>query len=581
MKLNKFKILRNHLLLASWFLLLGSFSTYAQDWQWIKDGGSSDNNEPEHVIDMVTDSDRNVYVISQVGKNGLTIDGNPKTNWGDNTTLADVVLASFSCDGTYRWSKIIGGASADIVKSVQVDSQDNVYIVGRFAGYQSTQYPPRIDNDYIMSQSPADARLLFLAKFNKDGIFQWIKRPQAPGVALSSQAFSLELEIDNDELYWFVRLDSGTYANGAFTNTLADKNLFVFKYDVNGNFINATHLDWLSSNGGNGGNIKMYRNPYNGYFYMMFRKNGSTSVVSVNGTNISNATFIACYDNTGIFQWLRESNTNGIYDVTLHGLAFDPSNNIYVAGKMTGYGTGISFLGFTVPENLIPAFILKVNPTADTLLWGSYGTSSAENIGGLIYNGSEVAYAGSGNHPDFTWGNMSLNINPDGTHRDVLFARFDSQTGSTLSLSKITGDSGNLDYGTAIAVDTNGDYLVGGGFGHYIYDSNGNQNINAGGSSDFFVAKYATGSCNALSVANIVLDKVQVYPNPVKNKLYITSKDAITSIEVYTVLGQKIITNKVNQQATTTLDVTKLVKGTYFVKVQVGHTVSNYTFIKE
>lgn len=577
---------RNKTIVFSLFSFLFSlFSLQAQDWQWIKDGGSSDGNPDEQVIDMVTDSDRNVYVISQVGKNGLTIDGNVKTNWGDNTTLKDIALASFSCDGTYRWSKIIGGGGVDVIKSVQVDSQDNVYVVGRFSAFQNTsttQHPARIDNDYIMSQNPPDARMLFLAKFDKDGVFQWIKRPQPlinPAID-TPRTGSSQMYIDNDVIYWFVTLESGTYANGAFTTgTYTGYQNYVFKYDTSGNFISATHLDWTATGGYD---VKMYRNPHNGYYYLMYRRGENSATVSVNGTNINNATFIACYDTSGAFQWIRESNTNNLYDVTLHGLAFDPSNNMYVAGKMTGYGTGTSFLGFTIPDNLIPAFVLKVNPTADTLLWSSYGNSSAENIGGFIYNGSEVAYAGSGNHPNFTWGNMTLNINPDGTNRDVLFARFDSQTGSTLSLSKITGDAGNRDYGTAIAVDANGDYLVGGGFGHYIYDMNGNQNINAGGSSDFFVAKFATGACNALSTNEKQQElNINIYPNPVKNNLFIIVKASIQHIAIYTILGQEVLSKNNNFQQEINLNVSNLTKGTYFIKVQVGEKVSTYSFIKE
>ena len=556
------------------------------------DGGSLDNSVPEHVIDMVTDSERNVYVISQVGEAGLTIDGNPKTYWGDNTTLGDVALASFACDGTYRWSKIIGGASVEIVKSVQVDSQDNVYIVGNFLGYQSTQYPPRIDNDYIMSQSPADARMLFLAKFDKEGVFQWIKRPQAEVIPSTDtpNTGSYEMYIANDIIYWFVTLESGTYADGAFTTgAYSGYQNFVFKYDINGNFIDATHLNWVSV----GGALpKMYRNPYNGYYYLMYRKNGSTTVVSVNGVNIENATFIACYNDTGVFQWLRESNTNNSYDVTLHGLAFDPSNNIYVAGKMTGYTiSGASFLGFTIPIDEIPAFILKVNPTADTLLWSSYVTtpSSSENIGGLLYHNNIVSYTGSatGENYNFSGGSLTLNINPIGTNTEILFSQFDAETGSTLLLSKITGDSNNPDNGTAIAVDSNGDYLVGGGFGHYIYDANGNQNINAGGRSDFFVAKYSTGACNPLSMPNMELDKVQVYPNPAKDVLYIIAQEPIEAVRFYNILGQEVLYKEVAMQESVTVEVGSLVSGSYFVKVipssvfSKGRNLKTVMFVKE
>ncbi|WP_326370257.1 hypothetical protein [Flavobacterium sp. SUN046] len=45
-----------------------------QSWQWGKRGGSNDNMnaagaDKEEVIDLVTDSQNNIYMISRVGKN--------------------------------------------------------------------------------------------------------------------------------------------------------------------------------------------------------------------------------------------------------------------------------------------------------------------------------------------------------------------------------------------------------------------------------------------------------------------------------------------------------------------------------
>lgn len=104
------------ILLTVCYLMVG-FS-YSQSWQWGKRGGSVDqldylgSNRQEEVYGIVTDSHNNIYTISYVGKNNLNVDGNPKTNFGDDTTLTDVCLSSFSCDGSYRWSKIFfwGGA---------------------------------------------------------------------------------------------------------------------------------------------------------------------------------------------------------------------------------------------------------------------------------------------------------------------------------------------------------------------------------------------------------------------------------------------------------------------------------------
>ena len=76
-------------------IVLISITATAQSWQWGKRGGSTDNlnvqtaDRPEEVYSIVTDSQNNIYILSNVGKNGLDIDGNVKTNFGDNNPLTE------------------------------------------------------------------------------------------------------------------------------------------------------------------------------------------------------------------------------------------------------------------------------------------------------------------------------------------------------------------------------------------------------------------------------------------------------------------------------------------------------------
>ena len=71
-----------------------------------------------------------------------------------------------------------------------------------------------------------------------------------------------------------------------------------------------------------------------------------------------------------------------------------------------------------------------------------------------------------------------------------------------------------------------------------------------------------------------------LYPNPVKDVLNLQSKDntAINSIEIYNILGQVVLAVP---NAISTVDVSKLQSGNYFVKVNTDLGVSNTKFIKE
>ena len=59
-----------------------------------------------------------------------------------------------------------------------------------------------------------------------------------------------------------------------------------------------------------------------------------------------------------------------------------------------------------------------------------------------------------------------------------------------------------------------------------------------------------------------------VYPNPVKDRLYIETSTLIQSIEVYDVYGRLQVTKTPSHQSDLSVDVSDLNSGIYFVKVK-------------
>ena len=86
------------------------------------------------------------------------------------------------------------------------------------------------------------------------------------------------------------------------------------------------------------------------------------------------------------------------------------------------------------------------------------------------------------------------------------------------------------------------------------------------------------GSPNALNNSNLTvedfeIDGTKVYPNPVKNVLYIGRSDDRFDVEVYSILGQKVG----SALATNQLDLSTFDTGVYFIKVK----TNNQTVIKK
>lgn len=559
-------------LFAIAFYLL-PFLSYTQSFQWIKDGGSSENlgsNDYEQVYSMATDSQKNVYVLSKVGMSSLNIDGNPKTNYDNpSSTPTDIVLASFSCNGTYRWSKIIGGGGDEELSAVQIDSQDNVYIAGRILscdnGTALYPFPARIDNDYVFVNSPSACSRLFLAKFNTNGILQYVKRPE-PSLTNSPSFTSFGFKLQNDVINWFVWLKPGTYADGALINNNTDPQTpFVLRYNLDGSFIVGVQLGTFQFNGAVD-STRYYRNPYNGFYYMTYVRTQTSATFTINGQPVVNAAALVCYDANGNFLWKRENNNNNANYMKFFDLAFDPQNNIYIAGSMAGNNMN-SFMGYFITLLNSPAFIMKLDATADNLLWASHHNSlGSSGYGALVYNGSEVAFTGWCGGTNFSWGTQSIYVTATNQGQDVLLARFNSNTGACLSLNRIPSTIGSTDRGTALAVDASGDYLVGGGFAATIYDVNNNSVFNGGGTTDFFIAKFATQACQPLSSESFVETNIAIYPNPVQNIFTVPVKEN-TKYQLYTITGVLVKEGSVNT-AENTISISELSSGCYVLKLQ-------------
>ncbi len=545
----------------------------------------SNESQREQTYFLTTDSQKNIYGLSYVGATGLNIDGNVKTNHDGNPFgPSDIALFSFSCNGTYRWSKIIGGNGAnETVNAVCVDAQDNVYIAGRLGQCGDPNYPPRIDDDVVISQSPMDCRPMFIAKYNTNGALQWIKQPQPVGTPQNeiSTTSSSALLIDNaGNLNWIVLLGPGVYADGAFVNNQPGVNFFILKYDTNGTYIGNTPLN-IQLTGGYS-TIKFYYNPYNGFYYFVGEKSDNTATAVVGGTTINQFVFIACFNAQGVFQWVREDTFPDANYMFIYNLAFDPQNNIYIGGLIAGFNFG-SFLGFSVSETIIPGFVLKTNPDASQLLWSSYNNKGSQNRGAIALNGNELAYTSYGFGVDFTWGTQTLNISGPNQGQEAILARFNKDTGACIGLTKVPGSLGFNDHGAALTVDASSDYILGGYMGGTLFFDNNQQITNIGSQSDFFVAKYATEPCQPLSVADQGEKRIIMHPNPTRDLVtFDNSQAGIARVSVYNYLGQEVLLPiNCNGLPEVTIDMSGLSSGVYLVRLEGSGVSSTVKVMRE
>src|SRR5690606_14518798 len=109
-------------ILCSLFSVLSFSQNY--EWDWGKRGGGSNiiyneigtiayNFKAEMIWDTVVDEQNNYYFLGKISSGTTTVDGNGVTTFGNNSYGDNIIITSFTCDGTYRWSRVIGGGGVN------------------------------------------------------------------------------------------------------------------------------------------------------------------------------------------------------------------------------------------------------------------------------------------------------------------------------------------------------------------------------------------------------------------------------------------------------------------------------------
>ena len=141
--------------------------------------------------------------------------------------------------------------------------------------------------------------------------------------------------------------------------------------------------------------------------------------------------------------------------------------------------------------------------------------------------------------------------------------------------------------------------VVNGGTGSYTYNwSPGGQTTDSIFNVcyvDFTVVVTDSNSCAVSRSLNVVIPPkpdaagisqvntkslISVYPNPANNQISISLAEATnnTHIEIYDMLGNKVMEQKINASILTNVDVASLVAGNYFLRVTDGSTQKTARF---
>ena len=151
-----------------------------------------------------------------------------------------------------------------------------------------------------------------------------------------------------------------------------------------------------------------------------------------------------------------------------------------------------------------------------------------------------------------------------GTATDVNVAVYEGACGALTEVAGACADAA----GTANSLTLTG---LNAGDTYYI------QAWNAGTGEEGTFDIEVTGT--VVSVADLQAVGFTYYPNPVKNSLMMKADETISSVSIFNMLGQEV--KRVQPSALeTSVDMSNLSSGTYFVKATVGNAVGTFKVIK-
>ena len=530
---------------------------HAQSWQWGKRGGSSDTHVgfDETVMDMATDQKGNVYVLSRVMKTGLNVDGHPVAGYGGD----DILLTSFRCDGTYRWSKDIGSSSNDDALGLKTDSLGGVYVAATCIIYYTDQY---VGTDTFIAGSGVGKEIL-LVKYDTAGNYKWVRMPQPDTCGIYSLQHSSAIDIDvdgNGNIFMLCYLPPGAYAGGAYVVTA--QGYYILKFDRYGTCLGGNQMQISTTS--LMALLKMKKDFGNGRYYIT----GGvplTGVLSFATNTIANTIFLGCFNNSGALLWSRQ-NTHNTGNPTSRA-ALDAQHNVYISSISSGVDT---FNGYYIANGGVPV-VVKLDTNGNNMWARNAITNAATFCKTIQLNGNEVVIAGQ--YPGkLQWSGYSDSLNhSSGVGYDVFFTRFNAATGAVVAMDSIASNTGMNEHATAMTADRFGNFYIGGDFASSLYvHVAGDTLASAGGGSDFFVAKYGYSNCSSpISLEAMVVSDVpqaRIYPNPTTEELFVEHAGEEATIILFNIMGQRVYSTVAHSDKEA-INTRSLAPGTYILQI--------------
>lgn len=367
-------------------LTLWSFSLFSQEitFEWAHAFGGPQSDPPS---DVGVDSEGNLYFVG--GFSG-TADFDPSIN-NYNLTAAgslDIFIAKYSSEGTLLWAKSLGSGGSDTADNIIIGSNDEIYISGTFDGM--VDFDPNGGVSALSSNGWQDC---FLMRISNEGDLLWARSFGASELDLVQ---GLHLDQNGNVLiagYFNGEVNFNPNAAPIIYNAVGDNDVFVCKYDANGNLLWAKQLSGSGSAFAKGITCDSNNNIYfAGYFTLEMDCDPNSGEQIINSNGLNDAYMIKLNEN-GEFVW---SKSFGAWsEDRIFAIEIATNDRLYVGG----YYRGDVDFDPNEGEILIPStngsedYFIQQFDLDGNLIWAQgFGGSQSEFLQSLAVDATNNVY---------------------------------------------------------------------------------------------------------------------------------------------------------------------------------------------
>ncbi|MCL5073004.1 MAG: T9SS type A sorting domain-containing protein [Actinobacteria bacterium] len=217
--------------------------------------------------------------------------------------------------------------------------------------------------------------------------------------------------------------------------------------------------------------------------------------------------------------------------------------------------------------------------SAGTLIWAkSFGATTEDCGKGIDLDATGNVYTTGYFYgaADFNPGAATNTLTPAG-NCDAFISKLDA-TGNFVWAKKMGGT--DFDFGNALNVDGSGNVVAAGYFqgtgdfdpGSVVY------NLTSAGSYDMFISK--SQNTSEVSDVNENTKQLIIYPNPASEQIVIKG-EKISSVSIFSITGQILKSQKINNADEVSVVVNELENGYYFIRIQEKENFSVLPFVKK